>query len=130
MVRGKTVYLIDTMWVIGPIGLIVLVVLIKRINKENKRLQQEYDEANGITTPEHVRGGQQEQFEFGPNELILVNATKPGFICLAKQGVNYVRNKGLIRHVVKRFGHLAKDGVIVITKSALCQLILNPHPAL
>lgn len=125
LIRGNRIYLIDTMWILGPIAVVVLVVLIKQVNEENRRVEQEWAEhykAKGMTPPEDIRGGQQEQVV--PNELVLVDATKPGLICLAQKGLSYVKHTGYRKLVLKHFKHMGKDGVIFITKSALCQLIV------
>ena len=145
-IYGRKMWIFSTMWVLTPIGLMVLVYLIKQINKENQRIDEEwieYYKSNGITPPENLknmrgveplkyledmRGGQQDpdvpQDPVVPQDWVLVNATKPGFMCLIQTGVRYVKNKKYTQLVVKHFRHKAKYGVIFITKSALCQLIV------
>lgn len=140
LIRGNKIWVFSTMWVLGPICVIVLYKSIKRFEENNKRIEEEwveYYKAHGITSPHDIRGGQQEPFdselelvrqlqEVSESELVpqLINVTKPGFICLVRNGVSYLKDKTVKKLVIKHFSTKAKNGVIFITKSALCQLVV------
>ena len=120
IVRGNRLYVFSTMWIIGPIAIIILYKSIKKIEEE----RAEYYKAEGIKQPHDIRGGQQELEPF-ESELVpqLINVTKPGFICLVREGVSYVKSKTYKKLVIENFSQKAKNGVSFIAKSALCQSI-------
>jgi hypothetical protein len=109
-VSSNRVFLVNEYWILVPIMLLIDIVIIVKVKKNRAKKKLE--------AALKARGGQDVVVNLVED---YIEVTHPN--CLVGKGLRYVNNKRLRNIVHSLFKSKAKNGVIYITKTALCHLV-------
>jgi hypothetical protein len=131
-ISASRYFLLDELWILIPLILIIDIAIIVKVkkNRAKKKLQSEQLEKkdkpckilhiamNTIINARQIRGGSNGVLDLDQN-YIEVDSTN----CIVGNGLLYVNNHRIRQIVYFYFKSKAKNGVIYITKTALCHLV-------
>jgi hypothetical protein len=131
-VSSNRVFFVDEYWILIPLVLALDIAIIIKVKKarakkklESEQLKQKskrwkiFHIATGnFTAALESRGGQDIMAQVVENYIEVIHPN-----CLVGEGLRYVNNERLRKLVHSLFKSKAKNGVIYITKTALCHLV-------
>jgi hypothetical protein len=135
-VSENRIFMVSEYWIIIPVVLTIDFIILKKIKKRYDR-KVELDKLKklkifhlaagdipNLIALSYIRGGQI------CTELINQEIEVRVSNCLVRKGLQYLNNSKLRDYIIRHFKKKAKNGIIFITKSALCYLIQTERTAI